>query len=76
MTLSVKKETFTLDEYYSTSERPRSIWSMDVSMMLLSGYFNAILIKTLKQVLPSFIHGHSNATLETKLNKEIPLDWV
>jgi len=76
MTLSVKKEVFTLDEYYETSERARAIWCMHPSMMLLSGYFNAIMIKTLKQVLPSFIHGHSNESLEQKLNSEIPLDWV
>jgi len=45
-------------------------------MMLLSGYFNAFLIKTLKEVLPSFIHGLSNEALEQRLNAQIPLDWV
>lgn len=76
MTLNVKKEQVILDEETSTSERDRAIWCQDSSMMLLSGYFNAYLIASLKPSLPSFVHGLSCEGLEEKLKKEVPLKYL
>jgi len=45
-------------------------------MMLLAGYFNAHLIKSLKPVLPSFIHGLSCEGLEDKLKTQVPLRYA
>lgn len=44
--------------------------------MLLSGYFNAHLIASLKPSLPSFVHGLSCEGLEDKLKKEVPLKYL
>jgi len=76
MTLNVKKEQVCLDEEGASSERNRAIWSQDPTMMLLAGYFNAHLIKSLKPVLPSFIHGLSCEGLEDKLKTQVPLKYV
>lgn len=65
-----------LDEEGASSERNRAIWSQDPTMMLLAGYFNAHLIKSLKPVLPSFIHGLSCEGLEDKLKTQVPLRYV
>lgn len=76
MTLQVKKELVVSDEDGHTSERDRAIWAQHRSMMLLGGFFNAYLIKSLKPVLPSFVHGLSCSGLEDKLKSEVPLKFI